>query len=247
MKQQISNFAGEVKFEWNGFDINDVLRAIKYRPALFIGNEKTINNLWIYLKGYSDALNITGKQECSYPNHYQFGDWITGRFNKKYRSSWSWNHDITKKCKGDGEKALEKFFKYYDEFSQSKPVCYQIKISEKHKDFAKTASVIKRFKSTQNYEQEKTIIAPETVLIFQLPPSKTHWFVYINADNIIDYENVEMSFSAIKERIDKEFQTDEQDWQKLSSMESLNFYNKIYISKELSTETRFITVTTESF
>ncbi len=247
MNQQISNFAGEVKYSWNGFDINSVLNAIEKFPALFLGNQSNIDSLWIYLHGYLSALRITEKQEFSFPNHYHFTDWVCGKFNHKFRSQLGWYHHIAEKCKGDKEKALERFFKYYNEFRKSIPVCYRINITEKYRKFAKNEGVIKRFKSTQDYEQKKTIVVPKTVLIFQLPPSKTHWFVYINSDGFNDYENVEMNFEKVKERINKEFQTSAKDWKKLSNEESMDLYNKVYISKEIPTETRFMTVTTEKF
>ncbi len=113
MKQTISNFAGEVKFEWNGFDMSDNIRAIKHLPALFIGNEHTINNLWQYLNGYMSALRICDKEEFSFPNYYHFGDWIQGKLKFKYRNNGGWCHNILEKCKGNGEKAFDKFFKYY--------------------------------------------------------------------------------------------------------------------------------------
>ncbi len=134
-----------------------------------------------------------------------------------------------------------------DEFSKSKPVCYQIKITESHRKFAEKDSVIKRFKSTQDYEQEKKIIVPEKILIFQLLPSNTHWFVYINSDGFIDYESMEISFDKLKIRINKEFQTNEIEWKRLEEVESYELYNKVFISKEISKEERFLTVTTESF
>lgn len=247
MNQQISNFAGEVKYSWNGFDINSVLSTIEKFPALFLGNQQNIDSLWIYLHGYSSALRVADKQEFSFPNYYQFTDWICGKFNHKFRSSAGWYHHLTEKCKGDKEKALERFFKYYNEFRKSKPISYRINITAKHRKFAENESVIKRFKSTQDYEQEKTIVFPKSVLFFQLPPSKTCWFVYINSDGFVDYDNVEMNFDKTKIRIDKEFQTDEKDWKKLSEEESFDLYNKVYTTKEIPTETRFVTVTSEKF
>lgn len=246
MKQTISNFAGELKFEWNGFDINEVLKAVKRFPGLFIV-PYNISSLWNYLHGYQSVLRMCNKEKLSFPYYYHFGDWFQGKLNFKFRNQLGWYHHIDEKCKGDGEEAFVKFFKFYEEFSKSKPVCYRIEINEEHIKFAETKSVIKRFKSTRDYEQEKKIVVPKEILVFQLPPSKTHWFVYINADGFVDYENLEMNFDSLKERIDKEFQTKEQDWIRLNAEESFDLYNKVFITKEIPTETRFLTVTTESF
>lgn len=246
MNQQISNFAGEVKYSWNGFDINSVLSAIKHYPGLFI-SPYSISSLWNYLYGYTSALRMCEKVESSYPNYYHFGDWYQGKLNYEFRNNGGWCHNILENNNGDEEKSLVNFFEYYDEFSKSKPLCYQIKITAKHKQFAENESVIKRFKSTQDYEQDNSVIVPETVLVFQLPQSKTHWFVYINSDGYSEYENVEMNFEKVKARIDKEFNTQEKDWNTLNSEESYDLYNMIFITKEIPTETRFITVTSEKF
>ncbi|GAA4276490.1 hypothetical protein [Aquimarina mytili] len=89
--------------------IVEVLNSIKQRPAMYIGRD-SISCLKAFLDGWY-FRNPTGVVDTDVMNKFQ--DWTEKKYSTKSSKSWS---DILLYNSQDESKALELFFKDFDEF-----------------------------------------------------------------------------------------------------------------------------------
>lgn len=108
MNSKITNGAGEVKYEWNPFDIYEVINFINWRPGFTIGSE-TIANLYLYLKAYQDALVTTDLLDYGIPAFFHFSTWMCGISNNRALAA-GWNYHILRKARRSQQKAYNLFF-----------------------------------------------------------------------------------------------------------------------------------------
>jgi hypothetical protein len=97
-------------------DLYDLIRNIQKRPAMYLG-QPSISHLRTFLAGYFFARHQLEQPETEQEKQFSsFQDWVQQRF--KVTSSQSWDKIILFFSQ-DEQKALELFFKLFDEFSST--------------------------------------------------------------------------------------------------------------------------------
>lgn len=107
-------------------DVDMMIQTIRKRPGMFLGSEE-ITPLWHYLHGYQYAEYDSNGGVCIVRSvvpldlHY-FSDYIN--IKTKGSDSRGWVTSLREYCNGDEHKALECFFKFYDDFRTVKAEYY---------------------------------------------------------------------------------------------------------------------------
>jgi hypothetical protein len=97
-------------------DLYGLIRNIQKRPAMYLG-QPSISHLRTFLSGYFFARHQLGQPETEQEKQFStFQDWVQQHF--KVTSSQSWDKIILFFSQ-DEQKALELFFKLFDEFSST--------------------------------------------------------------------------------------------------------------------------------
>jgi hypothetical protein len=96
-----------------------LLGPIRERPAMYLGEYK-ISKLQNFILGYRMGQHMIKSPETS-PDKYFEGPGFLQWHNKKYNValSSSWETPFLQEAKGDEKKALDLFFKYLQEYSES--------------------------------------------------------------------------------------------------------------------------------
>jgi Domain of unknown function (DUF5071) len=95
-------------------DLYTHLRQISTRPAMYLG-ENTITALWHYVSGYQSACYFKGAEEDLSPRWSLFHEFVKRKTNFA-ESTGGWKYMILAFCEGNEEKALDTFFKFFEDF-----------------------------------------------------------------------------------------------------------------------------------
>lgn len=153
-------------------DIYNIIDKIYERPNRYLF-ERKISALWNYLRGYQNALCDLKIHQKDLPNFDYFSTWICGRINTNYDLSVGWYWHLLKYYNDDEEKAFLEFFNFLIEFRKAQPIikCHQI-LESKKKFYFNSNKDIPAFINTKK------------IFILNLPPSKSHWVIFADKNNI---------------------------------------------------------------
>jgi hypothetical protein len=99
-------------------DLYDLIHNIQKRPAMYLG-QPSISHLRTFLSGYFFARHQLGQPETEQEKQFaDFQTWVQQQF--QITSSQSWDKIILFFSQ-DEQKALELFFKLFDDFSGTAP------------------------------------------------------------------------------------------------------------------------------
>jgi len=95
-------------------NIYDIIEQIKYKPTLFLGNDK-LSSFSHFISGayYALAINKTD----SNPDFIQFHSWLRKRLNFDDKSL-GFKDTLLEYCNGDEEKGLQLFFELIEEYKK---------------------------------------------------------------------------------------------------------------------------------
>jgi hypothetical protein len=229
MKRQIINGNGKVTFEWDSKNIYDVIEFIRQRPAFSLGNSpKTINNLFLYLRAYQDALAQTGLLDYGIPDFSHFSTWTCG-WRQKGALAAGWDYHILHKVRKNQEKAFNLFFDLIDEYKNSNIVASEVILTAKNIEKSKSSKT-KRYRVAHFSDtgKENLLLAPHKIIIFQIGNSDSRWTVFYDKAGVPTYETfIDKSKEAVKQ-IENEFAIKKDQLIQLTNEEGWKLYKATY-------------------
>lgn len=156
---------------------------------------KELTSIKAFIHGYLQGLFQNKVKEVSFPKYRWFSTWVKGRITTAEFTGNDWPDYISHACDYNHERALELFFQYYEEFASSEIECsFQSLTAEK-----------KSLRSTQSgFTWENIQDLTNELLMFQLPPSKAAWCLFLTEGKsiylTIDAESREALIDTIKKK-----------------------------------------------
>lgn len=170
-------------------DIYDILDALRKRPALYLGSnksKKSFISLIAFLSGLQIAQFKLKQIDEGEPSFRYFSSWITARVEGMSKTmAWEWMIE-----EWGNETAFEKFFELLDEYRSCKSVCLSRAIIRNHHQ-----PTFVQIINGQQVEPEK----PLKICIAQFFPSEVYSLleIYTNKqDEDFPYQN---SIEEVKE------------------------------------------------
>jgi hypothetical protein len=229
MKRQIVNGAGEVTFQWDPKNIYDVIDFIKLRPVFSLGNSpRTIDNLYLYLRAYQDALAQTNILDYGIPDFSHFSTWTCG-WRKKGALQAGWDYHILHKVRKNQEKAYILFFELIDQYRNSPILASEVVLTEKNIQSSKSSKT-KRYRVSHfsDTTEQNLLPAPHKVIIFQIGESDSRWTVFYDDLGMPTFSSFTDKSKEAYKRIEAEFAIKKSQWQQLSNDAALNLYKTTF-------------------
>jgi hypothetical protein len=162
---------------------------------------KELISIRAFIHGYCQGLFQNKIKEVSFPKYRWFEAWIKGRVAVEEPLSGGWPAYITRAC--DNQGAVESFFRYYEEFAQSEVQCSFQSLTPDKKNLRNTKSGL-TWENIQDLTSE--------LLIFQLPPSKAAWCLFLTEQKHIYLTIDAESRQALIDMIKKSYFTIDDHW-----------------------------------
>jgi hypothetical protein len=184
-------------------NLHDQLENIRLRPAMYFGS-KSLKALEGFIYGYHTALRIHKMDEEPYFSSAHFNEWLV------------YAHKVDSKCKimgwtnyllesaGNEEKAFDKFFKLYEEFTKLKLVPKKslrlIGIKKRSKEY---------YELNQGHEHYPI---PVTIELIQYYPTKLFYLKYHYEDGVLIGRNIWRTLKSAIENVRWEFGIGAEEW-----------------------------------
>ncbi len=225
MKRQIINGLGEVTFQWDPNNIYDVIDFIKLRPAFSLGNRpRTIDNLYLYLRAYQDALAQTNLLDYGIPDFSHFSTWTCG-WRKKGALAAGWDYHILHKVRRNQEKAYNLFFELINQYRNSLFWASEVVLTENNIDYSKSSKT-KRYSVSHfsDTTEQNLVPVPYKIVIFQIGESDSRWTVFYDVLGIPTFSSFTDRSKEAYKLMEAEFAIKKNQWQQLTNDASLNLY-----------------------
>lgn len=229
MNNQIINGAGEVKYEWNSLNIYEVIQFIHWRPGFTVGDNKTIDNVWLYLRAYQDALVTTDLLDYGIPDFSHFSTWVCGISNNRALAA-GWNYHILRKARRSQHKAYELFFQFIDEYKVSIITAEEVVLTKENKEAAKSSGIIRTTIGSVNKKIDILEKRACRIAIFKIGKSSSRWTVFLDKkDRLINSFFTDKTSEAYS-NIKREFDINKKQLRQLSVDQSVELYKLCYKS-----------------
>lgn len=229
LNSQIVNFAGDIKYEWNPFDIYEVIKFINWRPGFTIGN-KTIDSLCLYLRAYQDALATTDLLDYGIPAFFHFSTWMCGISNNRALAA-GWDYHILRKARRSQQKAYNLFFQFIEEYKTSITLAEEVVLTQENKETAKSSGIIRTSIYPVDDELDISEKSVHRIIVFRIGKSDSRWTAFLNGRNRLINSSFTDKASEAYNDIKREFNISKKQLRQLSSNQSVDMYKMCYKSK----------------
>ncbi len=216
-------------FEWDPNNIYDVIDFINLKPAFSLGNSQlTIDNLYLYLRAYQDALAETNLLDYGIPDFSHFSTWTCG-WRKKGALAAGWDYHILHKVRRNQKKAYHLFFELINQYRNSPFAASEVVLSEKNIEFSKSGKT-KRYRVSHfsDTSEQNLLPAPYKIVIFQIGESDSRWTVFYDVLGMPTFSSFTDKSKEAYKLIEAEFAINKSQWQQLTSDIALNLYKTTF-------------------